>query len=90
MRRVNDIDEDTDEEPNDSNEEQLEVLQMDGSKHKPFYMEGMMRGQYFKAIINTGSPFSIFTERDMMKIIGERKVVIKVMIEGERYVDYNR
>ena len=49
-----------------------------------------MCGNYFKAIIDTGSPVSIFTKRDLLKIVGERKVVIRVMIEGERYVDYNK
>ena len=45
---------------------------------------------YFKAIIDTGSPVSTFTKRDLLKLVGERKVVIRDMIEGERYVDYNK
>ena len=49
-----------------------------------------MCGQIFGAVLDTGSPVSIFTERDQKKTIGERKVVIRDMIEGERYVDYNR
>ena len=50
-----------------------------------------MCGNYFKAVIDTGSPVSIFTKkRDLQKIIGERKVVIRDMIENERYVDYHR
>ena len=53
-------------------------------------MEGTMCGNYFKAIIDTGSPVSIFTKRDLQKIVGERKVVIRDMIEGERYVDYDK
>ena len=46
--------------------------------------------KYFKAIIDTGSPVSIFTKKDLQKIVGERKVVIRDLIEGERYVDYNK
>ena len=89
MRRVNYIGEESEEEESDSNEEQL-VLQIDGNGSKPFYMEGTMCGNYFKAIIDTGSPVSIFTKRDLTKIIGKRKVVIRDMIDNERYVDYNK
>ena len=87
MRRVNYIEESEEEESED--EEQL-VLRVDGNGCEPFYMEGTMCGNYFKAIIDTGSPVSIFTKRDLLKIVGERKVVIRDMIEGERYVDYNK
>ena len=89
MRRVNYFDEESEEEESDSIEEQL-VLQIDGNGNKPFYMEGTMCGNYFKAIIDTGSPVFIFTKRDLTKIIGKRKVVIRDMIDNERYVDYNK
>ena len=89
MRRVNYIDEESEEEESDSIEEQS-VLQMDGNGSKPFYMEGTMCGNSFKAIIDTGSLVSIFTKRDLTKIIGERKVVIRDMIDNEWYVDYNK
>ena len=59
MRRVNYVDEESEEEESDSNEEQL-VLQIDGNGSKPFYMKGTMCGSYFKAIIDSGSPVSIF------------------------------
>ena len=88
LRRVNYIEE-SDEESEEDDEEQL-VLRVDGDGCKPFHMEGTMCGNYFKAIIDTGSPVSIFTKRDLQKIVGERKVVIRDMIEGERYVDYNK
>ena len=80
--------EESDEESEDD-EEQL-VLRVDGDGCKPFYMEGTMCGNYFEAIIDTGSPVSIFTKRDLQKIVGERKAVIRDMIEGERYVDYKK
>ena len=55
MRRVNYIDEsDEDQEDYEEDEEQL-VLRVDGEGSKPFYMEGMMCDNYFKAIIDTGS-----------------------------------
>ena len=71
MRRVNYIDEESEEKESDSNEEQL-VLQTDGNGSKPFCMEGTMCGNYFKTIIDTGSPVSIFTKRDLTKINGEK------------------
>ena len=90
MRRVNYIDEEESEEEESSHEEEQLVLRVDGKGHKPFYMEGLMCGKRFKAIIDTGSPVSIFTERDLQQIIGERKVVVRDMIEDEHYVDYNK
>ena len=87
MRRVNYI-EDTEDE-SEVDEKQF-VLKIEGKGSKPLYMEGLMCGNYFKAIIDTGSPVSIFTEKDLQKIVAERKVVIREMIENERYVDYNK
>ena len=66
------------------------MLRVDRKGHKSFYMEGQMCGKWFKAIIDTGSPVSIFTKRDLQQIIGERKVVVRDMIEDEHYVDYNK
>ena len=88
MRRVNNIEE-SEEEESEEDEEQL-VLREDGNGCEPFNMEGTMYGNYFKAIIDTVSPVSTFTKRDLLKIVGERKVVIRDVIECERYVDYNK
>ena len=88
LRRVNYIEE-TEDEESDVDEEQL-LLNIEGKGSKPFYMEGLMCGNYFKAIIDTGSAVSIFTVKDLQKIVGERKVVIRKIIENERYLDYNK
>ena len=82
--RVNYIEESNGESEEDD-EAQL-VLRVDGDGGKPFHMKGTMCGNYFKAIFDTGSPISIFTKRDSQKMVGERKVVIRDMIEGELYV----
>ena len=91
MRRVNYIDEEeSEEEETSSDDEEQLVLRVDGKGHKPFYMEGQMCGKWFKTTIDTGSSVSIFTKRDLQQIIGERKVVVRDMIEDEHYVDYNK
>ena len=86
MRRVNYIEESEDEDESEEDEEQI-VSRVDGEGSSPFYMAGMMCGNYFKAIIDTGSPDYNFTKRDLQKIVGEKKVVIRDMTENERYVD---
>ena len=60
MCRIN-YNEESDEDVSEGDAEQL-VSRVDGEGCKPFYMEGMICGNYFKAIIDTGSPVSIFTE----------------------------
>ena len=87
MRRVNYIEESQEEPEEDEDEEQL-VLRVDGDGRKPFYMEIMMCGNYFKAIIDTGSSVFVFTKQDLLEIVGDRKVVIRDMMAGERYIDY--
>ena len=52
MRKVNYIENSEDEE-SDVDEKQL-LLKIEGKGSKPFYMEGLMCGNYFKAIIDTG------------------------------------
>ena len=78
LRRVNYINEESDDEVSDDNKKQL-VLQIDGIGSNSFYLKGNMCGIYFKAIIDTGFSVSIFTKRYLQKIIGERKVVIRVV-----------
>ena len=90
VRRVNYIEESEEEDEEESCDEVQLVLRVDGNGCKPFFLEGTMCGNYFKAIIDTDSPASIFTKKDLQKIVGERKVVIRDMIEGERYMDYNK
>ena len=58
----------------EDNREQL-VLRIEGKGSKHVYTEGMMCDKKFKAIIDIGSPVSIFTKRDLQNIIGERKIV---------------
>ena len=84
--RVYYISEDSDEE---LDEDEM-VLQVDGTGVKLFEIEGLMCGNKFRAIIDTGSPVSIFAIDELRRIIGRRWVVVRDMIDGERYVDFNR
>ena len=83
MRRVNYIDEESEDEEFDSNEEQL-VLQVDGNGSKPFYMEGTMCGNYFKAIFDTWFLFLLNETRSDQKYWG-KKSCFRDMIDNERY-----
>ena len=65
MRRVNYI-EQADDEVSDMDEEQL-VLKIGGKGSKPFHMEGLMCGNLFKAILDAGSPVSLYTRNDLQK-----------------------
>ena len=67
MRRVN-YNEESEGEESEENEEQL-VLRVDGNGCEPFYIEGTMCGKPFKAIVDTGSPVSIFTKSDLLKVV---------------------
>ena len=87
VRRVNYIEESEEEEAEESCDEEQLVLRVDENGCKPIYMEGTMcvQGNH-----RYWFPVSIFTKKDLQKIVGERKVVIRDMIEGERYVDYKK
>ena len=66
------------------------VSQVNGAGAKPFTIEGLMCGKKFQAIIDTGSPVSIFAIDELERIIGKHWVVVREMIDDERYVDFNR
>ena len=85
MTRVNYISEDSDE----WDEDEI-VLLVIGAGAKPFMIEGLMCGKKFQAIIDTGSPMSIFAIDELERIIGKHWVVVREMIADERYVDFNR
>ena len=85
MTRVNYISEDSDEWDDDEI-----VFQVNGAGAKPFMIEGLMCGKKFQAIIDTGSPVSIFAIDEVELIIGKHWVVVREMIDDERYVDFNR
>ena len=84
FRRNYYIEESDEEEKEDfqEDEEQL-VLRVDGEGSKSFGMEGLMYGNCFKAIIDTGSPVSVFTKHRLQKIV-EVTLRYKIMQPIER------
>ena len=53
-------------------------------------MDGLLSRKQFKAIIDTGSPVSLFPKEDVQQIVGKTKVVVRDMIKDELYGGYNK
>ena len=86
-KRVQFVDQDeTDEEG-----ENYMVLNVEGNvdKAEPFYMEGFINGNRFKAMIDTGSPATIFALDDIKTIMKRDNLPVREIVKGERYVDFN-
>ena len=83
-RRINYVSE----EEEDELEDDEMVIQVDGERTNPFMIEGLLCANAFKAIIDTGSPVSVFPIDELQRILGKRVVVLE-MIDNERYVDFN-
>ena len=80
MARINYISEDSEEWDDDEI-----VLQVNGAGAKPSRIEGLMCGKKFQAIIDTGSPVSILAIDKLERIIGKHWVVVREMIDDERF-----
>ena len=86
-KRVQRVDpEDSDEDEGD--EYMVLKLEADKDKTKPYYMEGFMNGNRFKAMIDTGSPVTIFALDEVKGILVRDELQVRPMIEDERYVDF--
>ena len=76
-------------------EEEIEdnemVLQVTGEGTYPFVVEGLLCGNTFKAIIDTGSPVSMFPIDDLQRIVGKKRVVLREIIDvNERHVHFDK
>ena len=67
------------------------VLKIEGENEntKPYFMEGFINGNRFKAMIDSGSPVTIFALEELKKIMKRDKLQVRNMIKGEKYVDFN-
>ena len=77
-------------EEEDELEDDEMALQIDGEGTNPFMIEGLLCGNRCKEIIDTASPVSIFPIDELQRIVGKRRVVVRDMIDKERYVDFNK
>ena len=67
------------------------VLKIEGENEntKPYFMEGFINGNRFEAMVDSGSPVTIFALDELKKIMKRDKLQVRNMIKGEKYVDSN-
>ena len=70
--------------------EEVENLHIDGKtpKNKPFVLKGKFNRKPFHALIDTGSPITIFTKAHAEKIFGKH-FKMKPLDKEEKHVDYS-
>ena len=80
-----------DQEEEDEDDENYMVLNVEGDEEnvKPYYMEGFINGNRFKAMIDSGSPMTIFALDELKSIMKRDKLQVREMIKGEKYVDFS-
>ena len=86
-RRVQLVDQD-DEDEDDGN---YTVLNVEGEEEnsKPYFMEGFINGNRFKAMIDSGSPVTIFAIDELKRIMERETLQVRDLIKEEKYVDFN-
>ena len=86
-RRVQLVDQD-DEDEDDGN---YTVLNVEGEEEnsKPYFMEGFINGNRFKAMIDSGSPVTIFAIDELKRIMKRETLQVRDLIKEEKYVDFN-
>ena len=52
-------------------------------------MEGFINGNRFRTMIDSGSPVTIFALDEIKQIMQRKKLQVRQVIIGERYVDFN-
>ena len=76
----------------DESGEEVEILHIDeekGHTNKPFVLKGKFNRKPFHALIDTGSPITIFTKAHVDKMFG-KNYKLQILGEDEKYVDYSR
>ena len=75
-----------------NSEKDMMVLKVDGDEMcsaAPYYKDGTIKGNYFKTMINTGSPVMTFAFNEIKEIMKRKELQVRRMIPGEKYVDFN-
>ena len=55
----------------------------------PFMMKGKINSKQFEAMIDSGSPVTIFPKSELKEILQTQFLFVTKMPENEKYVDYN-
>ena len=68
------------------------VLKVEGDEMcsaAPYYMKGTINRNYFKTMIDTGSPVTVFVINEIKEVMKRGELQVHRMIPGEKYVDFN-
>ena len=88
-RRVNWVDEETEDEEEIEEEEQY-MLGIDAGGSPPFMMRGKINRKKFNLMIDSGSPVTTIKYEDLPKILQYETLFVRPLPEEEKYVDYNK
>ena len=89
MRRVNLIDQQANQSKGSTDDDaENAVLHVNGDG-TPFVLKGKIHNQPFCAMIDSGSPITIFTRIDLKKTLKLDVIFARPMPKSEEYVDYN-
>ena len=81
-----------DQEEKDEDDENYMVLNVEGDEEnvKPYYIEGFINGNRFKAMIDSGSLVTIFAFDELKSIMKRDKLQVREMIKKcEKYEDFS-
>ena len=87
-RRVNWVDEESEEETSGS--EEKAVLSIDGQGTTPFMMKGKLNKNKFNLMIDSGSPVTIIEQEELRKILKYNVLFLRPIPKQEKYVDFNK
>ena len=89
VRRVNWVEEEDAETSTDENNQVVLHID-DGQDDQPYIMKGTINGGKFKAMIDSGSPVTIFGIDELRKILNVDTLFVRPLAHTENYVDYNK
>ena len=78
-------------EDKDEDEENYTVLDVEGDEEnsKPYFMEGFINRNRFKAMIDSGSPVTIVATDELKRKMKRETMQVRDLIKEEKYVDFN-
>ena len=89
-RRVNWVEEESENDEDKNEDEEQYVLGIDGSGSPPFMMKGKINRKKFCLMIDSGSPVTIINYEELQKILQYETLFVRPLPPDEKYVDYNK